>query len=46
VMNAAVGFYAAGRCETIPAGRSLAEEAIDSKKALETLKKLVKLSHT
>jgi anthranilate phosphoribosyltransferase len=46
VMNAAVGFYVAGKCKTIPEGRSLAEEAIDSKRALETLKKLVKLSHS
>ncbi len=46
LMNAAVGFYAAGKCKTIPEGRSLAEEAIDSKKALGTLGKLVKLSHS
>jgi anthranilate phosphoribosyltransferase len=46
VMNAAVGFYVAGKCKTIPEGRSLAEESIDSKKALEKLKKLVTLSHS
>jgi anthranilate phosphoribosyltransferase len=46
VMNAAVGFYVAGKCKRIPEGRPLAEESIDSKKALETLKKLVKLSHS
>ena len=46
VMNAAVGFYVTDKCKTIPEGRALAEESIDSKRALETLKKLEKLSHS
>ncbi|HET9869815.1 MAG TPA: anthranilate phosphoribosyltransferase, partial [bacterium] len=45
VMNAAVGFYVAGKCADIAGGRPLAEEAIDSKRALGALKKLETLSH-
>jgi anthranilate phosphoribosyltransferase len=45
VMNAAVGFYVAGKCSTIPEGRSFAEESIDSSKALAALKTLEKVSN-
>ena len=45
VMNAAVGFYIAGKCAAIRDGRTLAEESIDSKKALEALVLLKKVSH-
>ncbi|MGH7740342.1 MAG: anthranilate phosphoribosyltransferase [bacterium] len=46
VMNAAVGFYVARKCGTIPEGRQLAEASIDSKKAFQALKQLEKLSHS
>jgi anthranilate phosphoribosyltransferase len=46
VMNAALGFYVAGKCAAIPDGTKLAEESIDSRKALEALKKLEKVSHS
>lgn len=45
VMNAAVGFYVAGKCDAIPDGRALAEESIDSKKALQVLEALKKASN-
>ncbi len=45
VMNAAVGFYVAGKCDAIPDGRALAEESIDSKKALQALETLKKVSN-
>jgi anthranilate phosphoribosyltransferase len=45
VMNAAVGFYVAGKCDAIPDGRALAEESIDSKKALRALEILEKVSN-
>jgi len=45
VMNAAVGFYVAGKCTAVKDGRKLAEESIDSGKALEALKILEKVSH-
>ncbi|HVM33330.1 MAG TPA: anthranilate phosphoribosyltransferase [bacterium] len=45
-MNAAVGFYVAGKCQSIPEGRALAEESIDSKKALKALQKLEQISHS
>ena len=46
VMNAAVGFYVAGKARTILEGRQLAEESIDSKKALYSLQTLTTLSHS
>jgi anthranilate phosphoribosyltransferase len=45
VMNAAVGFYVAGKCSAIKDGRALAEESIDSGKALQALKTLEAVSH-
>jgi anthranilate phosphoribosyltransferase len=45
VMNAAVGFYVAGKCSAILEGRALAEESIDSGKALQALKKLAETSN-
>ncbi len=45
VMNAAVGFYVAGKCSAVKDGRALAEESIDSGKALQALKILEKVSH-
>jgi anthranilate phosphoribosyltransferase len=45
VMNAAVGFYVAGKSSTIAEGRPLAEESIDSGKALAALKALEKVSN-
>ncbi len=44
VMNAAVGFYVADKCPQILDGRALAEESIDSGKALRALKKLQEVS--
>ncbi len=46
VMNAAAGFYVAGKCDAIPDGRALAEESIDSKKALKALETLKKVSNS
>jgi anthranilate phosphoribosyltransferase len=46
IMNAALGFYVAGKCGAIRDGRKLSEESIDSGKALESLKKLEKVSHS
>ena len=46
VMNAAVGFYVAGKCDAIPDGRALAEESLDSQKALQALEILKKVSHS
>jgi anthranilate phosphoribosyltransferase len=45
-MNAAVGFYVAGKCDAIPDGRALAEESLDSQKALQALEILKKVSHS
>ncbi|HUO57872.1 MAG TPA: anthranilate phosphoribosyltransferase, partial [bacterium] len=45
VMNASVGFYVAGMCHAIKNGRKLAEESIDSGKALKALKTMEKVSH-
>lgn len=45
IINAAVGFYVAGRCDAIPDGRALAEESIDSGLALSVLEKLKKVSN-
>jgi anthranilate phosphoribosyltransferase len=45
VMNAAVGFYVAGKCSAILEGRALAEESIESGKALQALKKLAEVSN-
>lgn len=44
-MNAAVGFYVAGKCDAVPDGRALAEESIDSGKALQSLETLKKVSN-
>jgi anthranilate phosphoribosyltransferase len=46
IMNAALGFYVAGKCPSVKEGRGLAEESIDSGKALKTLKNLAKVSHS
>lgn len=46
VMNAAVGFYVAGKTPDFKGGRALAEEAIDSGKALKALKTLAEVSHS
>lgn len=45
VMNAAVGFYVAGKCASVKEGGALAEKSIDSKKALQALETLKKVSH-
>jgi anthranilate phosphoribosyltransferase len=45
VMNAAVGFYVASKCKSITDGRQLAEDSIDSGKALAALKTLEKVSN-
>jgi anthranilate phosphoribosyltransferase len=45
VMNAAVGFFVAGKCKAIKDGGTLAEESIDSGKALKALQTLEKVSH-
>ncbi len=45
VMNASVGFYLAGKCPTIAQGRPLAEESLDSGRALQALKALEKFSN-
>lgn len=45
LMNAAVGFYVAGKASTIPDGAKLAAESIDSKKAFQALEKLKRVSH-
>ena len=45
VMNAAVGFYVAGKCSSVMEGRKLGEESLDSGKALTALKILEKVSH-
>jgi anthranilate phosphoribosyltransferase len=46
VMNAAIGFYVAGKSPTFKSGRELAEESIDSKKAFQALEMLKKVSHS
>jgi anthranilate phosphoribosyltransferase len=45
VMNAAVGFYVADKCASVKDGRALAEESIDSGRALQALEILKKVSH-
>lgn len=45
VMNAAMGFYVAGKCSAPQDGRKLAEESIDSGKALKALETLKRVSH-
>jgi anthranilate phosphoribosyltransferase len=45
VMNAAVGFYVAGKCDAIPDGRALAENSIDSGNASRALEQLRKVSN-
>jgi|SRR5581483_11105391 len=45
VMNAAVGFYVSGKASTLHEGGKMAEESIDSKKALAALENLKRLSH-
>lgn len=45
VMNAAVGFYVAGKCDAIPDGRALAEKSIDSGVALGVLDQMKKVSN-
>jgi len=45
VMNAAVGFYVAGKAQDFKTGRALAEESIDSGKAAKALKTLAEVSH-
>ena len=44
-VNAAVGFYVSGKASTLHEGGKLAEESIDSKKALAALENLKRLSH-
>ena len=46
VMNAAIGFYVAGKGPTFKASRELAEESLDSGKALQALETLKKVSHS
>ncbi len=46
VMNASVGFYLAGKCPSIKEGRALAEESLDSHKALDVLEILKRVSHS
>ncbi len=45
VANAAAGFYVGGKVETIQDGVSLAQESIDSGKALEKLKQLIEFTN-
>ncbi len=45
VMNAAVGFYLAGKCSSVQDGKAFAEESLDSQKALNALRILEKVSH-
>ncbi len=46
VMNAAIGFYVAGKGPTFKACRELAEQSLDSGKALQALETLKKVSHS
>jgi anthranilate phosphoribosyltransferase len=45
VMNAAVGFYVAGKASSLKEGGKFAEESIGTKKALQALETLKKASH-
>ncbi len=45
VLNAAAGLYVAGKAESLEAGVKLAEQILDSGKALEQLRKFVALSN-
>ncbi len=45
VMNSAVGFYVSGKASTFQEGGKLAEESIDTQKALRALEVLKKVSH-
>lgn len=45
VLNAALGFYLAGKCGSPAEGKKPAEDAIDSGKALKALETLKKVSH-
>ena len=44
-MNAAAALYTAGKTESLMEGVKLAENAIDSGKALEKLNQLIKLTN-
>ena len=44
LMNAGAALYVGGRAESMEAGIHLAEELIDSGKAMETLRKLIEVS--
>jgi anthranilate phosphoribosyltransferase len=46
LMNAAVGFYAAGKCASFAEGCSLGAASIDSGAALKALQTLAKVSHS
>src|SRR6185369_553403 len=46
LMNAAVGFYAGGRCHSIAEGLSLGEAALDSGEAMQALEILKRVSHS
>ena len=43
-MNAGAALYVGGKAESMEAGIHLAEELIDSGKAMETLRKLIEVS--
>jgi len=45
VMNAALGFYVAGKCDAIPDGRALAEKSLDSGAAMKVLEQMRKVSN-
>lgn len=45
VANAALGLYVSGKATSLPEGKTLAEESIDSGKALHTLKTLVEVTN-
>jgi anthranilate phosphoribosyltransferase len=44
LLNAAAVLWAAGRAADLPEARMLAEQAIDSKKAVQVLDSLVRIS--
>lgn len=46
LMNAGAGLYLGGKADSIKKGITLAEELIDSGRALETLNKLIEISNT
>lgn len=46
LMNAGAGLYLGGKADSIKNGITLAEELIDSGRALETLNKLIEISNT